>query len=272
MNTQECLRILNLGPAASDKDLKHAYRKAAKQWHPDHHQQATEETRAAAEQQMRALNTAYTTLTDYYKKHGHLPGYIHPFDETPAKTPPSAAGNQAESASKSKVDATTYRRPTRDKMPVAKILLAGVAMVVAISYLFSGHLFEQNEHVIVMTEPVPNSSPSTTSPVLKPEHDKVEPGGKATNDEDKEDSSPFAAKKRKSAFEQTSRLGIYEESPDDKFFTYGDTAGRVFEIQGVPTRTVGDIWYYGESEVHFQDGRVKSWFAAQGHRLKAKNR
>ncbi|MGD8926421.1 MAG: hypothetical protein PVG20_06210, partial [Thioalkalispiraceae bacterium] len=88
--------------------------------------------------------------------------------------------------------------------------------------------------------------------------------------EEEQVTSPFITKERKSAFERNSRLGVYGESEDEKYFTYGDTAGRVFEIQGVPTKTKGDIWYYGNSEVHFQEGRVKSWYVAEGNRLKAK--
>jgi hypothetical protein len=33
----------------------------------------------------------------------------------------------------------------------------------------------------------------------------------------------------------------------------------VYTIQGIPTRTEGDIWYYGKSKVYFAKGKVLSW-------------
>jgi hypothetical protein len=65
-------------------------------------------------------------------------------------------------------------------------------------------------------------------------------------------------------------LGMQDKIDDGYFFTYGDTPGKVFEVQGVPTRTVGDIWFYGKSEVHFNKGTVVSWYNSPTHPLKAK--
>ena len=45
-------------------------------------------------------------------------------------------------------------------------------------------------------------------------------------------------------------------------FGYGDPPGRVLEVQGIPTRTVGDLWFYGDSEVYFEKGRVVSWHSS----------
>lgn len=50
-------------------------------------------------------------------------------------------------------------------------------------------------------------------------------------------------------------------------FGFGDRPGDVFAAQGVPTRTAGDIWYYGNSEVHFERGAVVQWFSAPDHPL-----
>ncbi|HEY9199504.1 MAG TPA: DnaJ domain-containing protein [Gammaproteobacteria bacterium] len=56
--------------------------------------------------------------------------------------------------------------------------------------------------------------------------------------------------------------------PNTAFFTYGDPPGRVYEVQGVPTRTEGGLWLYGESEVYFENGVVASWHSAPGHPLR----
>lgn len=39
----------------------------------------------------------------------------------------------------------------------------------------------------------------------------------------------------------------------------GMRMGKIFEILGVPTDSVGDHWYYGNSTIFFRDGRVIGW-------------
>ncbi|MFP5504586.1 MAG: hypothetical protein ACLGH6_00150, partial [Gammaproteobacteria bacterium] len=56
--------------------------------------------------------------------------------------------------------------------------------------------------------------------------------------------------------------------PGKVFFTRGDTPGRVIEVQGIPTRTSGDLWFYGDSEVYFENGVVASWQSAPGYPLR----
>lgn len=53
------------------------------------------------------------------------------------------------------------------------------------------------------------------------------------------------------------------------FFTHGDIPGKVLEAQGIPTRTEDDVWFYGDSEVHFNKGVVVSWHESPTHPLKA---
>lgn len=65
-------------------------------------------------------------------------------------------------------------------------------------------------------------------------------------------------------------LGMQGKFDEGPFFTYGDSPGKVFEVQGIPTRTVGDIWFYGNSEVHFNKGVVVSWYNSPAHPLKVK--
>lgn len=39
----------------------------------------------------------------------------------------------------------------------------------------------------------------------------------------------------------------------------GSTIGDVYAVQGIPTDTRGDVWYYGKSLVRFANGSVISW-------------
>ncbi|MGZ3602688.1 MAG: metallopeptidase family protein [Ktedonobacterales bacterium] len=68
--------ILGLTTAASDEDIRQAYRSLAKRWHPDHYAMAPEEVGRQAERRMRAINRAHDVLgdpalrRDYDRRHG----------------------------------------------------------------------------------------------------------------------------------------------------------------------------------------------------------
>ena len=49
-------------------------------------------------------------------------------------------------------------------------------------------------------------------------------------------------------------------SPSDAArISVGSTLGEVYSVQGVPTTTKGNTWYYGQSQIQFLQGRVVSW-------------
>jgi len=50
------------------------------------------------------------------------------------------------------------------------------------------------------------------------------------------------------------------DSPRDAAgISAGSTLGEVYAIQGIPTRTQGDTWHYGQSSIRFEQGKVASW-------------
>lgn len=53
---------LEIAPGASQAQIRQAYRRLARQWHPDGYGDAPTALRAFAEQRMRAINSAYATL------------------------------------------------------------------------------------------------------------------------------------------------------------------------------------------------------------------
>lgn len=61
MNRSECYRILGLQPGASNDELKAAYRRLAKTWHPDKFTGRKREQQRATER-MKEINIAYETL------------------------------------------------------------------------------------------------------------------------------------------------------------------------------------------------------------------
>lgn len=56
-----------------------------------------------------------------------------------------------------------------------------------------------------------------------------------------------------------------------EYFTYGSTLGEVVLIQGPPDKTIGDVWFYGESEIHFEDGLVIEWLRTANNPLKVRD-
>jgi hypothetical protein len=48
----------------------------------------------------------------------------------------------------------------------------------------------------------------------------------------------------------------------------GSTIGEVYAVQGIPTQTAGDSWYYGKSQIRFSGGQVVSWHEDPGNPLR----
>lgn len=64
---------------------------------------------------------------------------------------------------------------------------------------------------------------------------------------------------------------VKEEDSDTQYFTYGSSIGEVIEIQGPPDRIVENVWFYGESEIHFKNGYVDKWTRTTSKELKAQD-
>ena len=62
-----------------------------------------------------------------------------------------------------------------------------------------------------------------------------------------------------------------KKEDDSKYFTYGSSLGEVIYVQGPPDRTVENVWFYGNSEVHFKGGHVVKWIRTSSMQLKARD-
>ncbi len=58
--------------------------------------------------------------------------------------------------------------------------------------------------------------------------------------------------------EQTKTEPAVPEQTEARF-TIGSTLGEVYTVQGTPTRTESNVWYYGQSKVYFTKGKVSRW-------------
>ncbi|MFZ5650184.1 MAG: DnaJ C-terminal domain-containing protein [Bacillota bacterium] len=62
---QDYYEILGVSRNASEKEIKAAYRKLARRWHPDLH---TDKDKAGAEEKFKQINEAYEVLSDHEKR------------------------------------------------------------------------------------------------------------------------------------------------------------------------------------------------------------
>ncbi len=240
----ECYRILNIKPGCNWSELRKAYKVQIQKWHPDRFKEGSSK-KYAAEEKIKDINTAYQQLLTYYKKHNSLPDAEKP---RPLTTPKKTAATTTEKKqTTTKIKKTTPRKSSpykeKKKKPYFSIII--VASILVYAYI---ELSPENKTT---------TQSQTTVKKYKVEKENKKNISKSTRLE----------KKDKTNRKKKSDSIIY--SKNNKFFTYGSTIGEVISVQGTPTRIDGDIWYYGKSEIYFNNGAVVRWKRAQGSPLKA---
>ena len=68
-----------------------------------------------------------------------------------------------------------------------------------------------------------------------------------------------------------SRTRREEPTIGREYFTTGSTKDEVLAVQGTPDKFTENVFHYGASEVHFQNGRVVRW-ENYGQKLKVRMR
>lgn len=244
MNFQHCYELLGLEPGCTWEELQSTYRRQVQKWHPDRYEQHPEQQHIAAHR-MLELNEAFSVLAEFRRQYGYLPVQLPDATttiqgETPAESPPEQRPRKPkydipDSPAWHVSDPVSARsRKTKGFSPWILV----IALFFGAYYLFAD--FVQDNLI-----PLPGSA--LIPPPIPAE---PEPG----------DASLPEAAAQKTLVKPT--------APLKNIFTYGDPPGRVYEVQGVPTRTSGDLWFYGESEVYFENGRVASWYNSPANPLK----
>jgi len=264
MDLLKCYQILGVSRECTWEELRTAYRRQVQKHHPDRYQQQPDRQHIAKER-MLELNKAFDTLEEYYKKNGHLPVNV-------LKKVPNEARVQSRSrpTSYKTNHKTTYVAPEVTPLKKPKHAARKTSWWLLIVVAILGYYFFWQD------TPEP-ANPSSGYPYYE--------GNTTTGDGTL--NSPSAARspddidnkrietapgldKQLAPPPNLAPLGMQGKFHEGPFFTYGDTPGKVFEVQGIPTRTVGDIWFYGTSEVHFNRGVVVSWYNSPAYPLKAK--
>lgn len=241
MNFLQCYEMLGLPPGCTWEELQAGYRRQVQKWHPDRYAQTPDQQSLAA-QRMLSINEAFGILAQHYRQFGLLPGGPEPADEAAAMA--GAAG-------------TATDAPPSDEVVAAAAASAARVRTAAWDFELPAqpdHLFPvRRRHDSLSMAPWVVLFALFGIGYLLLAH-LAENGG------------------REFADALDPGLPVTKAAPPPPpgkvFFTRGDAPGRVIEVQGIPTRTSGDLWFYGDSEVYFENGVVVSWQSTPGHPLR----
>jgi curved DNA-binding protein CbpA len=216
--------ILGIRPGANWDELRQAYKSLVNLWHPDRFQQDGRR-RKLAEEKTKEITRSYQILAEYYKRHGVLPA-VSEEPATPAVSPNSPA--QAEETAADPDIGVSEPAVTAEPPAARRFGLRPVMMIAAAAGVL--YFFMQIASQDPAGSPAPGGEPQANP----------QPAAALTEPPPAQDTGSQAPK-------------------TEKFFTVGASLGEVYAIQGVPTKTENDVWYYGQSKVYFANGKVVRW-------------
>ena len=219
-------RHLGVEPGSSWQEVRQAYKRCVKKWHPDHfHNDA--KTQSIATEKIKEINCAFDLLSKHYQAHGTLPQPWEPLATSPPDTE-SAASGASEPVQRPVSNVTDDTVEHNNQPPVEEKKHIG-----AFSRLVFVMLIGWLGYTLWQAPDGPTESPVPVS--SEPPAGIANPVVDAANRNQPESAQP------------------------KHYFTYGSTIGDVYAIQGIPTKTADNLWYYGNSKVYFSGGKVTKW-------------
>ena len=216
-------RILGIQPGVSWKQLRHAYKKLVNTWHPDrfHHDG---HQKKLAEEKTKEITQAYKELAEYYKEFSALPHVAKMADVAGTEKTSSQKAYNAHPDTESLNTEPAVTLATATTVQAQKRRLKPFVRVIAAAALAAATYFVWQ----------------------------FTPGELYAN-------RPTSEEHADQATEKQDDEGSNHNSASGDYFTMGSSLGEVYSIQGVPTKTEKDIWYYGSSRVYFFKGKVMRW-------------
>jgi hypothetical protein len=217
-------QVLGLEPGAGASEVKQAYRRLVKKWHPDRHHFEPYEARALAEEKFREIDEAYRRIAKTWEK-GSQTGRSE--DKGPGDSRPAA--KKSGWAFRFNRRRGTVVRLFSGAWPIKPGTLSMAVAIFILILLFGLISITGTDRPIPTqkkakrTEEIQHAAP--TKPALS---DRLAPPA----------------------------LPRYRPKSPAGFFALGSSDAEVLKIQGRPTRIQGDTWVYGVSDVKFCSGRV----------------
>lgn len=251
----EDYQTLHLSPGCSIEELRKSYKILIQKWHPDRFGSDALKQKAA-DDKIKLLNAAYSALVNFHKKNGYLPRSEAPKPRprvAPKSARPASPAPERRTQTAPQPNTTTESvsaNPLKKRRKASVILSA--VMVAVLLYVIDQYSVQQ---------PAKDTDAGYTPPKQENRNEPADDTGQAydlpRDTPETIDENPRETDKKK-------------KHHDEKYFTYGSSIGEVITIQGPPTKVDGNIWYYGESRVYFEAGKVVSWVREPGIPLKAK--
>ncbi|MCW9055067.1 MAG: J domain-containing protein [Gammaproteobacteria bacterium] len=253
----ECYQILRIKPDCNWDELRKSYKLQIQKWHPDRYKDKSTE-KDAANEKIKKLNIAYQQLFRYFQEHGSLPEIKQ--DKPPPQINPVKSTLNSEAI---------YNHKNKDA-PISSNKKKGIRSTLFITtfsiltiYFLAEYIPNENtskqtqkhdsqKRIIINT----SETTLTKTTTLKHPKDSALPGKLETH-------QPLIGSQKGSANSDS----LLEK--EEKFFSYGSSIGDVINIQGVPDKIEDNIWFYGNSKVHFNNGKVTRWEREVGSPLKA---
>jgi len=219
----EHYQLLGIRPGESWSRVRAAYKSQMRHWHPDRYVQ-DDDASQHAEEMTKRVNQAYQEIQSYYEKHGYLP-----LNE-PVIAPVRHTGTATNTKTPKPYENTRQEHPvppanTNPQASSSSRFLAIVILAALASLLWF------------------------TDPSTETSHDNV----KSIKDHN--------SLVERNTQDSPSAMPVLESTAvnSGRMFGIGSTLGEVYAVQGVPSKTDGNVWYYGSAEVVFLNGRVTHW-------------
>jgi len=218
----EQYQILGVRPGDSWSAIRNAYKAQMRRWHPDRYTQS-EEARKHAEEMTKRVNQSYQELLSYYEEHRRPPlDEPAPAPQQGPDTVSDAGTSKADQHARDEYPSSTFRNKV-DNRRTSRFGTIVILTLLAIIFWVTDPVPDTLNHAVDSIDRNPPPKPASGDAAPAPP-DSGNPVVTATG-----------------------------------FFQVGSTLGEVYAIQGVPTRTDDNVWYYGSARVVFQNGRVANW-------------
>ena len=242
-SANECYRILGVTPGATPEQLKRAYRRLAKRWHPDRFANDPA-ARQVAEEGMKEVNAAYEVLRSIgaSRQQEPRPSRGRPQPPPPRPEPGDQQKREAHSTKPSNPPGPGAKAsPRRYRIPTGAVIMA----LLALGRLNSNGFFHK---WIGSGGPIGQAAAAW-------------PGSAAY-----QVPAQSAARARATA----PAISAQQPTTSGTCFSLGSTKAEVRAVQGSPDKSSDGAWTYGTSRVYFLFERVVAWHSEPATFLKVR--
>jgi outer membrane protein assembly factor BamE (lipoprotein component of BamABCDE complex) len=286
-------RALGLAPGAKPSEVKRAYRTLAKKWHPDRHHTAPYEARALAEEKFREIDQAYRRISKTWQKTSASP--LSAEKDFSAPKPEAAKPRSGFRFMRRRLSPAPFFSRAWPLSPTARYVAAGAFVLILLIPLLSDIGPDRPTRVREKGQQVPTTvtthgaalpkppSPSSGPPPSPPgagasahfftlgssESEVLGIQGRPTRIQGNTWIYGISEINFRNGrvcgynnFDKSLRVKMVPEGQPPRstdHITIGSTERQVLQVQGTPSRIEGNRWYYGFSEITFEDGLVTGY-------------